>query len=422
MVEGRVIDLEECGEFRQALQARPPRVAHGAVALLAGLVVAALAWSALTRADLVVRAQGRVRPVGTPQRVYSAARSEVLSASTRGRVVEVRVREGDAVARGDLLVRLEAGRLENEIADQCRALRESQAELVRLARLEVLAARQFEAAQGKAEAELARAREDVAREERVREVEVRLAQVGVEEASDEDQRLRRLGAGRAAAPADLVKARARARREEQKLAQARLPVDAGRVLVARRALELVGRDYAVRREELKLRRAGKEGEVEAARVKLANLELERDRADIRAPLGGVVTRGDVKVGDLLEPGQLVAEIARQGGVLFEGTVPSDEVGHLRVGMPVRVKLDAYDYQRYGTLAGTLCFLSPDSGTGEGKQAGYTVRVALDGDEVGRGEFRGQVKLGMAGRADVVTGQESLLSLLVRRLRQTISLD
>jgi multidrug resistance efflux pump len=137
----------------------------------------------------------------------------------------------------------------------------------------------------------------------------------------------------------------------------------------------------------------------------------------------VVTAGDVKVGDLLDRGKPVLEIASQGGFRFEGTVPSEEVGHLRVGLPVRVKLDAFDYQRYGTLAGTVSFLAPDSQTGDGaKPVQHLVRIDLEGDEVGYGEWHGRVKLGMAGQAEVVTGRESLLTLLVKKVRQSISLN
>ena len=58
---------------------------------------------------------------------------------------------------------------------------------------------------------------------------------------------------------------------------------------------------------------------------------------------------------------------------------------------------------------------------EQKSTIYIVKIAVARDEVGRGAYRGRVKLGMAGQADIVTGQESLLSLLVKRIRQTISL-
>jgi hypothetical protein len=52
---------------------------------------------------------------------------------------------------------------------------------------------------------------------------------------------------------------------------------------------------------------------------------------------------------------------------------------------------------------------------------YMVKVAVPRGEVGRGAYRGRVKLGMTGQAEIVTGRESLLSLLVKRIRQTISL-
>ena len=207
--------------------------------------------------------------------------------------------------------------------------------------------------------------------------------------------------------------RRKTREAREQLAKARLPVDESGVAVAQRALELAERDYAVKREELELKRRAKRGEVEAARLELANLELEREQAVIRAPIDGVVTAGDVKVGDVLEPGKPVVEIARQAGFLFEAAVPSEEIGHLRVGMPARIKLDAYDYQRYGTLDGTVCFISPDSGVAEGQTGGlYTVRIATSRDEIGRGAYRGRVKLGMAGQAEIVTGRDRLLTLLV----------
>jgi HlyD family secretion protein len=101
-------------------------------------------------------------------------------------------------------------------------------------------------------------------------------------------------------------------------------------------------------------------------------------------------------------------------------------------MAARVKLDAYDYQRYGTVSGTVCFLSPDSVApqsteeknpkeNEPSPVTYTVRIALASDRVGHGEFQGRVKLGLAGRAEILCGKETVLSLLVKRIRRVISL-
>jgi HlyD family secretion protein len=234
--------------------------------------------------------------------------------------------------------------------------------------------------------------------------------------------MRRLLERHAASQSDYEQAAAKVHQANEKWEQARLPVDEGRVAILENALKIVEKQYAVKREELAIKQQVKQGELDAARLELTNLELEWRQAELRAPLDGVITSGDVKVGDLLSSGQPVMEIAEQKGFRFEVSVPSEEVGHLQVGMPARIKLDAFDYQKYGTLDGTIRFISPDSGVAEGQRApSYLVRIELAGEEVGRGEFHGRVKLGMAGQAEIVTGQEGLLSLLLKRIRQTISL-
>src|SRR5262245_61554510 len=109
-----VADLADCTEFRQALQARPPRVVHGTALLLATLLGAALLWGTLTKADLVVREKGRVRPATSPQRVAPL---------TGGRVSEVHYHLGQRVKQGEVLIKLDTEQLDDEIRKQERALR-----------------------------------------------------------------------------------------------------------------------------------------------------------------------------------------------------------------------------------------------------------------------------------------------------------
>ena len=414
-------DLADCTEFRQTLQARPPRIVHGTLMLLATLLATALVWSAVTQADLVVRAPGRVRPVTSPLKVINDG-WEVFNASVGGRVMEVNFHEGQEVHQGDVLIRLDTERLNNEIAKRQRTIQAGEEELERLDRLEELLARQYAVVKAKAEAELAQAREEVAQVKKRQATDVRLAELERENAGDEETQLQKLVERRFVARNDLRKATVRVREAEEQLKKAQLPVDERKVEIFRQGLALAEKDYVVKQKEQEMQKGLKQGEVEAARIELANLELARKQGVIRAPMDGIVTTGDVKVGDTLERGKPVVEIAEQKGFRFEAAVPSEEVGHLQVGMPARIKLDAYDYQRYGTVAGTVVFISPDSGVPEGQQATlYLVRIELEGEELGRGDLHGQVKLGMAGQAEVVTGQESLLELFVKQIRQTISL-
>jgi multidrug efflux pump subunit AcrA (membrane-fusion protein) len=106
-------------------------------------------------------------------------------------------------------------------------------------------------------------------------------------------------------------------------------------------------------------------------------------------------------------------------------------------MPVRSKFDAYDYQKYGVMEGTVTYLSPDSkmtktsdGTQEGEAASaasrkspaaFLVRVEMSADQIGRGGLVGEVKLGLGGTAEIVTDRESVLRIFFKKIRQTISL-
>jgi multidrug efflux pump subunit AcrA (membrane-fusion protein) len=420
-----VHDLSKCSEFYQTLQARPPAFVHGTAFLLITFLGAALAWSALTPASLVVKAQGRVRPVTEPTKVFNAGSGETLSASSGGRVVEVRFHEGDEVKKGDVLVRLDTQRLDQDIVKIKQAIGAGEEEVRKLALACDLLGRQHAVARSKAEAELTQAASEIPQEKEKRASEVREAQAGWEQAEFEERQTRTLVDRKAAASADLVKAIARLRAAEERLAKARLTVPEERLAVLRQAVELIDREYAVKKEEVVLKQAAKEAEVRANRIELAKLELEHKQAVLFAPKSGVVISPDIKVGDVLERGKAVVEIAEQQGFYFEADVSTDDVGLLKVGMPVRVKLDAFDYQKYGTLNGTVVFVSPDSsvkaGLTGGQRSTYLVKVRVDGEEIGQGDYRGRVKLGMAGQAEIVIGEERILALLVKKIRQTISL-
>jgi multidrug efflux pump subunit AcrA (membrane-fusion protein) len=417
-----VINLAECTEFCQTLQARPPRIVHGTALLLALLLGTALSWSALTEADLVVRAKGQVRPVTSPVKVFLPVRGGVASASLGGRVVEVKVQRGDRVGRGDVLLRLDTEQLDIEVAKQRGIIAAGRSELRELALLAELAAQLYQASLAKAEGDLERAREEVGREKQQQEIDLHYGPRFLELDYRQLNREELLQMKNAAAATDVDKARKQFLESQKKLKEAGLLVLEAKVIVAQREIARVKSEYGVERKKQEMEREKKQAEVVAAENELRRLETEWEQAVVRAPLAGVVTAGDVKVGVILKPGEQVAEIAEEKGFRFEAQVPSEDIAHLREGMPARIRINAYDYQRYGTLDGTVFFISPDASVGEGQHAAsYLVKIELAQDEVGRGEYRGRIKLGMEGLAEIVTEHESLLSLLVKRIRQTISL-
>lgn len=86
-------------EVSEIIATLPWWAARGLIYLIAGFIVAAVAWAALGKVDLVIAARGALIPEGNVKEVQAVG---------GGAVLNVFVREGDTVARGQALVQLDA--------------------------------------------------------------------------------------------------------------------------------------------------------------------------------------------------------------------------------------------------------------------------------------------------------------------------
>lgn len=413
----------DCCEFRQTLLASPPRFVHGTAVLSLGLVAAALVWSAATPVAEVVRVPGTMRSQSGSSEVVCPG-GELYGLADSLRISGVEARPGDRVRKGQVLVRLDTSRLDAEIAKNQRAILTARRELDQVIQLESLAKSQHEAARNKAQADLDDAQEELRQQEARRAAALRLAEEGQRKAQANLERYEALARDKTATNEELEQKRLDWQNAQEALDKARLPVNPGKMTAMRLLLALEDANYASRQGELALQRETKQGAVESARLELARLQAERRRAQLRSPRDGVVVRGDLKAGDMLRRGRVAMVVAGGRRLLFEAVVPTVDAGHLEAGMPVRIKLHAFDYQRYGMLEGRVAFLAPDSrlvGPENRKQAAYVVKISFPKQDFGRGPWQAQARLGLEGTAEIVTGWRSLLATLVSRIRHSISL-
>jgi adhesin transport system membrane fusion protein len=169
-----------------------------------------------------------------------------------------------------------------------------------------------------------------------------------------------------------------------------------------------------------------QAELVKVRNELALLDEQmvvRDDAMRRSTLVSPV-KGIVKVirhhtpGGVVAPGATVMEVVPVGSsVLIEARVRPADIGFVRVGQPVDIKLSAYEYTIFGSMKGRVEVLSPDAlGDPErAAQAEATYYRALVRADVPGLEHKGQVlpvMPGMAGSAEIRTGQRSVLAFLL----------
>ncbi|MEO1428216.1 MAG: HlyD family efflux transporter periplasmic adaptor subunit [Cyanobacteria bacterium J06632_19] len=103
-------------------------------------------------------------------------------------------------------------------------------------------------------------------------------------------------------------------------------------------------------------------QIAQTRSEIMSLKIQMQNRIVRSPIDGIVFELPVsKPGEVLQPGQRIAKIApKSGGFVLKAQMPVKETGFLKTGMPVKVKFDAYPFQEYGILPGKVSWISPDS--------------------------------------------------------------
>lgn len=144
---------------------------------------------------------------------------------------------------------------------------------------------------------------------------------------------------------------------------------------------------------------------------------------VRAPVGGEVTALQVRQGQAVDPRLALMTVAPvDTAVTAELYLPSRAIGFVRTGQLVRIRYDAFPFQRFGTGSGrithvSLAVLRPEDIEAPItiKEPMYRVVVAIDRPWFGAYGHRYRIQAGMALDADVVLEERSFGAWLLEPL-------
>jgi membrane fusion protein len=171
--------------------------------------------------------------------------------------------------------------------------------------------------------------------------------------------------------------------------------------------------------EIEAAKAEAEGAAGALEQRSADAESRRHQFVI-APVSGRVAALPVTVGQTIGAGATVAVLIPEGGRLeAELLAPSRSIGFIKPGQEVKISLQAFPYQRFGTLAGRVrsvsaTVLGPTEVGIPGlnlQEPTFRIRVSLSRDEMIAYGERIPLQPGMLVSADVVFDRRSLLQWL-----------
>lgn len=169
-----------------------------------------------------------------------------------------------------------------------------------------------------------------------------------------------------------------------------------------------------------------EEELASARQLSAQRKDSLLRTELVAPVDGVVKNVRITtIGAVVKPSEEVLQIVpSKDALVVEVRVRPQDVGRLKPGLSANIKIDAYDYTVYGSLKGTLTYLSPDTLSEDIKaneQPYYRAQIQVSGQQFSaRPNEPIDIQPGMTAVAEVTTGSHTVLNYLIKPVIKTFS--
>jgi HlyD family secretion protein len=322
-------------------RSRKPVIILAAVVLVVAAVVVWRAFFATPAIpDSIVALSGRIE-----------GDDSAVASKTTGRILEVRVREGDTVNAGDIIATLDDAQISAR-EDQARSAL-AQAEAKGAAARDQIGVLQQQLLQNRlqvgqskfdteghikqAQADLAAAQSDLAQQQAAyniaafdKDAYTRLAKSG---AVSERQGLQ------AAATADQQAAAVTAAKRRVEAAQAVLTTAQSTLsnpAIRESQVSLVQSQIAAQQSEA----ASAAAQTQQVEAQLAEAEANRSDLTVRAPFSGTVVTRAAEPGEVINTGTAIITLLDLNKIYLRGFVPEGQIGEVKVGQSARIYLDS----------------------------------------------------------------------------------
>jgi hemolysin D len=425
----------------------PPRLPRAVLYSVAALLGLLILWATFGELDIIVSADGKLVPKNY---------IKIVQPADAGIVKEIRVHEGEHVVAGQVLLRMDSHdaeadlhTLQTELALRSLQLRRVDAELTNsplrrqptdLADLFAQVSAQLRDrhqayldSRAQAQEELKKARHDF---ESARSVLAKLAETNpiLEKQARAYADLGKDGY----APEVVVGDKQRAYLENARDLEAQQSTVAALAASVAGASNQVEALEAKYRSDLRNERVDAEAQYRKLQDDWSKQARKSELLELRAPTAGIVKDlATHTVGTVVSAGtMLLSLVPEREPLVAEVMIRNDDIGFVRVGQKVKVKLVAYPFQKYGMLDGEVTQLWPDASdeprtsnqprdTGIDTQqssassSGFKAIVAIDRQVLQARSDSLALTPGMAIVAEVREGRRTVLEYLLSPIQKTI---
>ena len=416
-------------------QTAPSPIGRAISWTIIAVFAAGMLWATFGWIDIVATAQGKIMASGY---------SKVIQPYETGVIASIHVLDGQVVRRGEILIELDP--TQNR-ADRERASNEYRAAKVDAARLRALIAGKSpfdEPSDGDLQYILLQ--QQLLRDQ-LTEYQARISagkdlidqrEAALEETKENVQRLestvpmqterantfRRLFEQDAASKLDYLQAEQQRIDKMQELAGQRK-----KLLQDSAALSEAENNYRVTVTEFQQTKQAELSVIETKATSLfqdvAKAGQKADLQRLTSPIDGVVQQLSVHtIGGVVTPAQqLLVVVPQDHPVEVEAQVENKDVGFVREGQPVEIKVETFIFTLYGTIPGKVLSVSDDAAPIEKVGLVYPTRVSMDRSTIQVEGKQVNLSPGMAVMVEIKTGKrrivEYLLSPLLKSVKESL---
>lgn len=409
----------------EILETPPSPAGRMLVWAVVGLFILAVLWAFIGEIDEVVVARGKVIPIGY---------TKVLQAEDKGIVKRILVQEGQKVKRGELLMELDRTMSESDLNALKKEIAYYDTNIRRI--LAELEDKPFVAGEGSQtdsrdfiqQMSLYRSRQSEKRAKlefydaqiRQKEDSVRVA----ESSLVKYQELLKIAREREANLKEIVEQGAISRYTYLEYQGKRIELEQN-VSMNRSELSAAQAEVSAARQEkaqyqaewnrqLQEELINSRKQFNTLKESERKAELKNKLIEIKSPVDGAVHKLDIHtVGAVVREAQGLMEVVPDGTPMeIEAWMENQDVGFVTPGMPVEVKVDAFNFQKFGTLKGKVREISPDAIEDKERGQLYRVMVSVDEEKLHMDSRDLQVYPGMAVSAEIKTRKKRIIDFFL----------
>ncbi|MBW4515814.1 MAG: HlyD family efflux transporter periplasmic adaptor subunit [Timaviella obliquedivisa GSE-PSE-MK23-08B] len=410
-----------------------------------GTIGVAVAIASVAQYRVTVKAPAIIRPTGE---------LSLVQAATAGTVVQVQVRENQTVQQGEVIARIDNSQLQTKKAQLQNSIGQARLQLLQIqAQVRAIDSQMTaetdrrEHAIASSQAEHSQRLREYQDQQIISSAEVTQAKASLQATSAAStavqvklQRYRPLAAVGALDRDRLEEAELAAQQQAQEVvaaesklrqAEAMLNPTSAEVIAA---TEKVAQEHAMgeatlaaltkEQQALTQQKIQIENQLELDRQELNQVHHDLSKATITATTNGTIAKLTLRnAGQTMQPGEEIAQIVPSNArLVIKALVAAQDISKIIIGQTAQLRISACPYPDYGTLSGVVKSVSPDAiappKASEGAVSSPYYEVTLEPEYLmlSQGDRRCQIQVGMEGKIDIVSREDTVLRSILRKVR------